>query len=116
MHEIEKTIKSLKTKNSNGYDEMSVKILKYSTSCISSLTYKCNKYHASGTFPNRLKFSIVKPVFKIGDRYDICNLYMFISLLLSPEFLKRFTFARLYQHMNQNKIHVNEQCGFRSNS
>ena len=79
MHEIEKIIKSLITKNSDRYDEMSVKFLKLSASCIRSpLTYTCNKYHTSGIFLNRLKFSIVKPVFKNDDRYNISNLYMFL--------------------------------------
>ena len=79
MHEIEKIIKSLKTKKIYGHDEMSVKILKQNAPCISSpLTYTCNKYNASGIFPNRLKFSIVKPVIKNGDRYDISKLHIFL--------------------------------------
>jgi hypothetical protein len=42
--EIEKIIKSLKTKNAQGYDKISVKILKRSAPFISSpLTYICNK-------------------------------------------------------------------------
>jgi hypothetical protein len=42
--EIEKVIKSLKTKHYHGYDEIFVKILKLSAPFISSsLTYVCNK-------------------------------------------------------------------------
>jgi hypothetical protein len=60
--EIGKIIKSLKTKNSHGYDEISVKIfLKWSAPFIvSPLTYICNKCLEMGIFPSRLKFSIVK--------------------------------------------------------
>ena len=49
--EIEKIIKSLKTKNAQGYDEISVKILKWSAPFISSpLTYICNKSLETGFF------------------------------------------------------------------
>ena len=42
--EVEKIIKSLKTKNAQGYDEISVKILKWSAPFISTpLTYIYNK-------------------------------------------------------------------------
>jgi len=49
--EIEKNIKSLKTKNSCGYEEIPVKILKLSIPfIISPLTYICNKSLSSGVF------------------------------------------------------------------
>jgi hypothetical protein len=42
--EVEQVIKSLKTKNSCGYDEISTKILKISCPFISSpINYTCNK-------------------------------------------------------------------------
>jgi hypothetical protein len=49
--EIENIIKSLKPKNSHGYDEISFKILKISSLFVSSsLTYVCNKSLSSGIF------------------------------------------------------------------
>jgi hypothetical protein len=49
--ETEDITKSLKTKNSHGYDEISTKILKLSIYYISSpLTYKCNRMLSSGVF------------------------------------------------------------------
>ena len=51
--EIEKIIKSLKTKNAHRYDEILVKILKSSAPFISSpLTYICNKSLELGIFPS----------------------------------------------------------------
>jgi hypothetical protein len=68
-HEIEEIIKSLKAKHSYGYDEIPATILKVSVPFISSpLTYTVNKSLSSGIFPTRLKFSVVKPVFKNGDK------------------------------------------------
>jgi len=63
--EIENTIKTLKPKNSYGHNEISTKLLKITASFISSpFNYKCNKVLAKGIFPDRLKFSIIKPLYK----------------------------------------------------
>jgi len=66
---VKKIINSLKIKESSGYDEVSTKILKISASFISSpLSYTCNTSMLSGTFPSRLKYAIVKPLMKKGDK------------------------------------------------
>jgi len=58
--EVEKIIKPLKTKNAHGYDEISIKILKWSAPFISSpLTYIFSKSLELGSFPSRLKYSTV---------------------------------------------------------
>jgi hypothetical protein len=83
IHEKGKIIKPLKPKNSNGYDKVSVKILKWSTPFISfPVTYICNKCLELGIFSSRLKISIVKPIPKTGDRFNIAN-FKPISLLTS---------------------------------
>jgi len=62
MKEIEHIIKSLKTKNSYGYDEISAKFLKINCPFISSpLNYTCNKMSFCGVFPDRLKYTVIKP-------------------------------------------------------
>jgi len=51
--EIEKMIKFLKPKNSTVYDGISTKLIKISSSFISSpLTHICNKSLSSGIFPD----------------------------------------------------------------
>jgi hypothetical protein len=81
--EIISTINSLKTKNSFGYDEITPKILKISANYISSpLTYICNKAISAGVFPDRMKYSIVTPIFKKGNNSDPAN-YRPISVLTS---------------------------------
>jgi hypothetical protein len=70
--EIEKIIKSLRSQNSNRYDEISVRILKISMPFISSpLTHICNRSLTTGVFPSRLKYSEVKPLFKNGHKIII---------------------------------------------
>jgi hypothetical protein len=74
-------IKSLKTENYHGYYEIPTKIIKLRSPFISSsLTYMCNKLLSSGISPTRLKFSVVKPAFKNGDKLNISN-YRPVSLV-----------------------------------
>jgi len=63
--EIENVAKSLKAKESHGYDEIPIKVIKQSISHISSpLAHICNLMLSSGTFPTRLKFAEIKPLYK----------------------------------------------------
>ena len=85
MHNNNKTeqiIKSLKTKNSCGYNKISTKILKISCPFISSpINYICNKMLFWGVFPDRLKHAIIKPLHKNDDRSEVSN-YRPVSLIL----------------------------------
>jgi len=59
-------IKPLNPKNSSGYDGISTKLLKISSTFITSaLTHICNKSISSGTFPDHLKYAVVKHLFTI---------------------------------------------------
>jgi len=70
--EIENIIKSLKLKNYSGYVGISTKLIKISSPFISSpLTHTCNKSISSGIFPDLLKYAVVKPSFKKGDKSKI---------------------------------------------
>jgi len=65
-------------------------------------------------FPERLKYAVVKPILKNGDRSNMSN-YRPISLL--PAFskvLEKVIYVRMYQHLiNNNNILVDKQFGFR---
>jgi hypothetical protein len=67
-YEIEKIIKSLKTKNACGYDEISIQIIRLTAPfIISPLTYICNAVLSTSVFPDRLKYTIVKSIFLLQD-------------------------------------------------
>jgi len=67
--EISYIIKSIDSKNTCMYDTISTKLLKVSLKyIISPVTYIVNKVILSGIFPDRLKFLLVKPVFKKSDK------------------------------------------------
>ena len=113
--ETEKIIKSLKTTNAHGYNDISIKILKWSPPFISSpLTYIFNKSLELGSFPPRLKYSTVIPIFKTRDKLNMSN-YRPISLLMSSSMIfEKIIYTRIYAHVVLHKILANEQYGFRS--
>jgi len=79
--EIEKIIHTFPWKNSCGYDEILVKILKISAPFISSpLCRIINISLNLGVFPTRLKYFIITPLHKRGDKNNVTN-YRPVSLL-----------------------------------
>jgi len=61
--EVRSIIKSLKSKGTSGYDGISSKILKQCASTvIKPLIYMCNLSLTTGTFPERCKPAIVRPI------------------------------------------------------
>jgi hypothetical protein len=111
---IEQIIKSLKPYNSTEYDGISTKLIKISSLFTSSpLTHICNKSLFSGIFPDRMKYAVVKPLFKKGDKSKTSN-YRHITILSSfLKILENFMSNRLHEHLNKYKILANEQFGFR---
>jgi hypothetical protein len=112
--EIENIINSLKTKDSCGYDHISLRILKLSAHYISSpLNYICNKVMQLGIFPDRLKYSEIKPLYKKSDESLISN-YRPISLLTSfSKVVEKVMFIRLFNHIKKHAIISPNQYGFK---
>jgi hypothetical protein len=115
--EIESIIRSFKPKHSNGYDEISVKILKCSAPFISStLAYICNRALVTGVFPTRLKCSVIKPLLKNEDKTNMSN-YRPISLMTSfSKVFERVIYITMHRHVMNNNILAKDQYGFRSKS
>jgi hypothetical protein len=117
--EIQTIKKKLTLKGSFGYDEVSTKILQISATFISSpLCNIINKSLFSGIFPDRLKYSIVIPVYsyKEGDKNIVSN-YRLISLLTSfSKIFEKVIHKRLMDRFLTNNILTKSQFGFRKNS
>jgi len=96
------------------FDEISIKLLKISAPYICSpLTYIYNKSILAGIFPHRMKFSIIKPIYKKENKMNPTN---YRPILLLTSFSKVFGKAlhiRLTEHFNTNKLIVGNQFGFR---
>ena len=105
----------MKCIDSCGHDKISSRILKISAPYVLSLlTYIFNKVLSTGIFPERLKFSEVRPLCKKGDITEFSN-YRSISLLTSfSKIIEKNIYKRLYSYLNDdNNILVGDQYGFR---
>ena len=114
--EAENIIKSLRPKNSSGNNGISTTLLKISSPLMSSpLTQICNKSLSSGIFPDHMKYAVVKPLFKKGDKSNISN-YRPIPILSSlSKVLQKVMYHQLQEHLNKYSI-LAEQFGFRTYS
>jgi len=67
---------------------------------------------AQGIYPERLKFSLIKPIYKSGDKSSLSN-YRPISLLpVFSKILEKVIHKRLFDHLNNNDILIKHQYGF----
>ena len=101
-------------KNSNGYDEICTKLFKINATYICSpLTYICNKSILSGIFPVCLKFSVIKPIYKKGDRINPKNCRLTSLLTSFSKVIAKASYIRLTECFYSNKLQVRNQFGFR---
>lgn len=67
-----------------------------------------------GTFPEALKISIVKPLFKKDEQFDIKN-YRPISLIpIIAKIYEKFMYKRLINYCTKFKIICYEQYGYQT--
>jgi len=95
QEKLKKIIHSFPWKNSCGYDEISMKILKIHAPFISSLL--CDIIPTSinlDVFPSRLKYSIITPLHKKGDENNVSS-YRPISSLSFSKIFEKIIYNRL---------------------
>jgi len=69
---------------------------------------------AQSIYPERLKFSLIKPIYISGDKSSPSN-YRPISLLpVFSKILEKVIYKRLFGYLNSNVILNEHQYGFRS--
>jgi len=98
--EIMSIKKSFKPKNSAGYKGASCEILKCCAHITStSFIHICNSSLKSGSYHERLKYSTVKPIYKIGDKTNMMNSTPNSLLTTLSKILQRVMFNILNQHL-----------------
>ena len=113
-NEIIHIVNNLKNKSSYGYDCISNLLLKRAKNeLIKPLTLIINQTINTGIFPEQLKISQVKPLFKKGDSTLFFN-YRPISLLPSISIIFEYViFKQLITYLNTNNLLCPQQFGFR---
>lgn len=111
-----KVIMSLRNTQSEGYDSVCTSVLKACKEELAQvLAYLINLSLQTGTFPEKLKVTTVKPVYKKGEKSDLCN---YRPITLSSVFSKIFEkvmhdqltgFLNKFRQINKN------QFGFQKN-
>lgn len=112
--DINRKIFLLKNTNSVGYDNIATKVVKHVREIVCfPLCYIFNMCIEKGVFPEGLKTSIIKPLFKQGDK-DVVTNYRPVALIpIFSKVLEKIIYDGLYTYLEQNKILINEQKGFR---
>jgi len=86
-------------------------VTKWSLFCVTNRNRA--KIYMEGIFPDRMKFSIVKHIYKKGNKMNPTN-YRPISLLTSfSKVLEKALFIRVIEHFNTNNSLDGNQFGFR---
>lgn len=115
--EIYKIIMSLNNTTAVGSDGISTKILKTcAKSLCEPLSFLINLSFEEGNFPNKLKTSIVRPLFKKGDQYDINNYRPITMIPVISKIFEKAMFSRLYSFLTNQNILSPYQFGFRKKS
>lgn len=115
-NEVREVIMSLNNTNSEGYDEINTKIIKACTNeLIEILSYLINLSFSTGTFPEALKLSIVKPLYKNGEKSDVNNYRPITLIPIISKIFEKCMYKRLIEFCNKFNIIKKEQFGFQKN-
>jgi len=69
---------------------------------------------AQGNYPERLKFPLIKPIYKSGDKFSASNFRPISPLPAFSEIFENVINKRLFDHLNNSAILDEHQFGFRS--
>jgi len=112
--EVARLATALKMKDSQGYDQISNRILKkILPSIVDALVIIFNKSLLEGLFPKNMKMAIVKPLYKSKNRTEINN-YRPVSLLPTiSKLLEKIVHIRIMKFLKRNEVLYEGQYGFR---
>lgn len=114
--DVLKIISSLNNTYSTGYDGIQTKIIKsVAKEICKPLAHIINLCICEGTFPDVLKKSIVKPLYKKSDK-ELKENYRPISLVsIFSKIIESYIYKELSTYLEKHNILCNEQKGFRKN-
>lgn len=112
--DIYKIIQNLKDTKSTGYDGISTSILKLVLVKLSHiLSYILNLCITNGAFPEMLKLTIIKPLFKKADRYNMGSYRPIALVPVISKIFEKVIHDCVYNYFEVNNLFCSEQIGFR---
>ena len=114
-HDITNAASKLKPKTSQGFDEISTKLMKLIINYIAEpLAHIFNISFLEGKIPKDLKIAKIIPIYKSADNKQFNN-YRPISILPAfSKILEKIVYSRLFSFINHHNILYEHQYGFRS--
>lgn len=111
--EIMKVIGDLANSGASGEDEIPVSLLKHCSENLAlPLAHIANVSFQTGIFPERLKYTIVKPLHKKGDRGEFNN-YRPIALTSNiSKIIEKLIYSRMLRFIDKNNILNKHQNGY----
>ena len=111
--EVKNILNDIKT-TSAGWDSISSRVLKHNYDHIARpLTHITNLSISQGVVPKELKKTIVRPIFKKGDKREFTN-YRPISILpLFSKVVEKTMYKRIYGFLTTHNLLYDYQFGFR---
>ena len=103
--------------DSSGWDEIPTSVIKASASLI-SLPLSCliNQSLLCGVFPSKLKYAIIKPLFKSKDPTNVSNYRPIALLPVMSKIFEKVFLSRVVGFLDKHNILNKSQFGFRENS
>lgn len=113
-YDVFKKIGELKNKKSVGYDDIGTSVVKYVADIICfPLCFIFNLCIEFGIFPAGLKISVIKPLFKNGDKHLVGNYRPVALIPIISKIFEKIIYDALYSFLEKKEILINEQKGFR---
>jgi hypothetical protein len=114
--EVRNTILSLKRNNSCGHDEIPATLLVHCVDeFVGPLTILINQSCQEGIFPDSLKLSIIKPIFKKGNKHNVSNYRPIALLSVISKIFEKIVCNKIYDFFEKYHIFSENQHGFRKN-
>lgn len=116
INEIFKIIMNLRNTNAVGYDQLPTKIIKLTAKLIAPpLNYLTNLSFSSGIFPEKLKISVIKPIYKKDDKASMCNYRPIALIPILSKIIEKAMHTRIFNFLEKHGILTPQQNGFRRN-
>ena len=114
--ELENEIRNMNPNKCPGYDGISIKTIILCAKEISKpLTHIYNSTFVTGIIPDKLKISLVTPIFKANESNKFGNYRPISVLSCLSKLLEKLTYKRFIEFIETHKILSRHQYGFRKN-